>query len=87
MIRKTKTDRAVDALGASQPRAPTKLALLLAELGRADGASIAELTAATGWQPHSVRGTIAGTLKKRGHTAMSDVVDGVRRYRLIGAAQ
>ena len=87
MIRKTKTDRAVDALGASQPRAPTKLALLLAGLGRADGASIAELTAATGWQPHSVRGAIAGKLRKKGHVTMSDVVDVVRRYRLTGAAQ
>jgi len=29
------------------------------------GASIDEIVAATGWQPHTVRGAIAGALKKR----------------------
>ena len=45
------------------------------------GASIAELVAATGWQQHSVRGALAGALKKRGLTITSDKIDGVRRYR------
>jgi hypothetical protein len=39
---------------------------------------------ATGWQQHSVRGALAGALKKRGHTINSDKVDGVRRYRIAG---
>ena len=34
-------------------------------LKRKSGASIIEITAATGWQPHSVRGAISGALKKK----------------------
>ncbi len=37
-----------------------------AMLRRRTGASIAEIMAATGWQPHSVRGALAGALKQRG---------------------
>jgi hypothetical protein len=36
---------------------------------------------ATGWQQHSVRGAMAGTLKKkRGLAITSEKVEGVRRY-------
>ena len=45
------------------------------------GASIAEIMAATGWQQHSVRGAIAGALKKRGLAITSDKASGTRRYR------
>ena len=43
-----------------------------------------ELTAATGSQEHSVRGFLAGTLKKKlGYAVPSEPgVDGVRRYRI-----
>jgi hypothetical protein len=44
------------------------------------GASIAEMMTATGWQQHSVRGALAGALKKR-LTITSTKVDGERRYR------
>ena len=46
-------------------RAGTKQAALIAMLRSADGATVAEIAAATGWQPHTVRGAIAGALKKR----------------------
>ncbi len=50
------------------PATETKIDKLLALLGHPEGAGISELTAATGWQPHSVRGAIAGTIKKKlGH--------------------
>ena len=70
------------------PRASaTKLDTLVSLLSRADGANIAELSAATAWQPHSVRGAIAGTLKKkRGLPITAVTADGVRRYRIDGAA-
>lgn len=63
-------------------RDPTKLAILKEHLSRARGASIAELTEATGWQPHSVRGAMSGALKAKGLVIVSDVNDGVRRYRI-----
>jgi hypothetical protein len=63
----------------------SKLDTLVALLRRTSGATIAELASATGWQNHSVRGALAGTLKKKGHTIASEVVDGVRRYRIAEA--
>lgn len=64
-----------------QAKAPIKLDRVAALLQRSEGASIAEIMAATGWQQHSVRGAMAGALKKRGHVITSDKVDGTRRYR------
>ncbi len=64
--------------------APSKLTQIVALLSRAQGASLAELTAATGWQPHSVRGALAGALKRKGHVILSEKIDDARRYR-IGA--
>ena len=42
-----------------------KAAKVLALLERPEGASLKELVAATGWQAHSVRGFISGSLKKK----------------------
>ena len=46
-------------------REGTKQAALVAMLRRPEGATIAEVVEATGWQPHTVRGALAGVLKKR----------------------
>ena len=59
---------------------PSRLDQLASLLKRDDGASIAEMTEATGWQQHSVRGAMAGALKKRGLAISSEKIDGVRRY-------
>ncbi len=49
------------------------------------GATIAALTKATGWQPHSVRGFLAGVVRKRFKLDLqSAVVEGVRVYRIRG---
>lgn len=58
-------------------------------LARRDGATLAELVAATEWQPHSVRGFLSGTVKKKlGLTLVSSRDDnGSRRYRLDGTAK
>lgn len=69
-------------------RTGTKTALLIDLLKRKDGASIDEIVAATGWQAHSVRGAISGTLKKKlGLTVASEKrEDRGRVYRITGAA-
>ncbi len=67
----------------TKPRA-TKRDAMLKLLRRKKGASLAELMSATGWQAHSVRGAIAGSLKKSGATIVSEKIDGGgRRYRLV----
>jgi hypothetical protein len=72
----------------SPPRESTgsKLGQILGMLARPGGASIAALATATGWQPHSVRGALAGSLKRKGHVIQSEKTEGERRYR-IGAAK
>ncbi len=66
-------------------RAGTKTARLIALLRRKDGATIADLIEVTGWQAHSVRGALSGTLKKKlGLAVASDKVDGRGRvYSII----
>ncbi len=79
--------QAADAASAPAPVAtPTKLEQIVAMLSRPEGASLAELVAATGWQAHSVRGALAGSLKRKGFTILSEKLDGARHYR-IGAGQ
>lgn len=52
-------------------------------LRRSQGATINELSIATTWQPHSVRGFLSGTVKKRyGLKLTSEVIDGTRHYRV-----
>lgn len=69
---------------AAPPRANTKLATLVGALRTKKGATIEDLTEATGWQAHSVRGAISGALKKKqGLNVTSTVVDGRGRvYRI-----
>lgn len=68
---------------APAPKAETKGAIVEAMLRRPEGATSAQLEAATGWQAHSIRGFFAGTLKKKkGLTVTSEKTDGVRTYRL-----
>lgn len=46
-------------------RAGTKQAQIIAMLQRPEGATVAEMVEATGWLAHTVRGSIAGALKKK----------------------
>jgi hypothetical protein len=62
----------------------TKQQTCLDLLGRRDGATLEDLEQATGWQKHSVRGFLAGAVKKKlGLTLISEKPDtGARRYRV-----
>jgi hypothetical protein len=77
-------DPAPSASPEAAGRPGTKSDAITALLKRETGATLEELTAATGWQAHSVRGFLAGTLKKKlGYTVESERGgDGVRRYRI-----
>lgn len=68
------------------PRTPSKLSIIIEMLKRREGSTINDLSAATGWQTHSVRGFLSGTVKKRlGLTLTSETTDkSGRRYRIIG---
>jgi len=76
-------DRTADK-PARKMREGSKQAQLIAMLGRAKGASIDEVVDALCWQPHTVRGAIAGALKKKlGLNVTSEKVDGRGRvYRI-----
>lgn len=67
------------------PRAGSKAATVIAMLEREGGATVAQISEVTEWLPHSVRGFFAGALKKKhGLSVASEMVDGVRVYRLAG---
>lgn len=64
----------------------TKAEQISTLLRKQDGASLAELMKATGWQQHSLRGYMSGTLVKRqGLTVTSTKIDGERRYRIVSS--
>jgi len=62
----------------------TKQERVLTLLSQPDGASIEEMMQATDWQQHSVRGFLAGTVKKKLGFSLTSLKldDGVRRYRI-----
>ena len=67
------------------PRRPGKIDKVIAMMRRPKGASIVELSKATDWQAHSVRGAISGTIKKKhGLKVISEKSGDVRTYRIAG---
>jgi hypothetical protein len=72
------------AASKSSALASGKLGQIIRLLQRAKGATIDDLTEATGWQAHSVRGAISGQLRKRHGLAVNATPDASRGlvYRL-----
>ncbi|MFC0218007.1 DUF3489 domain-containing protein [Pseudochelatococcus lubricantis] len=64
--------------------AQKKTDIVLKKLRLARGVTIAQLAEVTGWQLHSVRGFLSGTVRKKlGLRLISDTGrDGIRRYRI-----
>jgi len=85
---------AIDKLKAkkSQPAASaaivpiSKQSTIITMLKRPKGSTIDELMEVTGWQRHSVHGTLSGVLKKRlGLRVTAELGDRGRTYRIAGA--
>lgn len=79
-----------EQVAAMVPAVPTekvksKAALVLEMLQRADGATLDELTAATGWLRHTMRAALTG-VRKKGHALTSEKLGGLRRYRIAAGA-
>lgn len=93
------TEIGLAAIGIEPGTAPTeqpapdaktsKQNTIVALLRRRQGASIAEMTAATGWLPHSVRGWMSGAAKKRLGLELVSEKDGsgTRRYHIAALRQ
>jgi hypothetical protein len=88
--RQTCGKRAVGTRSRTKPATgkQTKQQTCLDLLSRQEGATIEELQAATGWQQHSVRGFLAGAVKKKlGLALLSEKPDArPRRYRISDTA-
>lgn len=75
------------AVGGKQKVTKSDAVLKLLKGGK--GVTVAAMMAATGWQAHSVRGFLSGTVKKKMGLAISSEAgkDGVRRYRVQDVAK
>ncbi len=86
---KRKSSKAAGAVAASssrlvKARTGTKNAQVVAMLRDQAGTTIAAIMAATGWQQHSVRGFLAGVVRKKlGLNLVSEPGEGGRVYRIV----
>lgn len=75
--------------GSSKALATSKTETVIRMLKSGKGATVAAMMEAAGWQAHSVRGFLSGTVKKKMGLAVSSEAgkDGVRRYRVQDVAK
>lgn len=85
---KPKQSKTASAKPSPSARPMTKQSVLIGLLQRKRGATVEEIMEQTGWQAHSVRGAISGTLKKKlGLSVTSEQVENRGRvYRIAGQA-
>ena len=82
---KSTVSKTTNASAAPAPARQTKASDVVTLLQRKSGATLAELTAATGWLPHTTRAALTG-LRKKGHVIAKDKRDDVTCYRIDAAA-
>ncbi|RVQ64983.1 DUF3489 domain-containing protein [Croceicoccus ponticola] len=63
----------------------SKIDMVIALLRCEDGATLAEMIAATGWLPHTTRAVLTG-LRKKGHVIEKSKRDDVTCWRITGEA-
>ena len=74
----------VTPAAAALPRPGGKLAMLLDAVARPDGATLADLTAASGWLPHTTRAAIT-RLRQRGYDVRLATMGTRKAYHLVPA--
>jgi hypothetical protein len=93
--RRTKHSRAATRTGKSSQRTsaapgsargPTKQAIVIDLLQRQEGASLADLVAATGWLPHTTRAAL-NRLRQAGHVLTKTTSESGAVYRIATAAR
>jgi len=78
-----KGKKAAKAKEAAAPREGSKTAQVIAMLQRKNGATLPEIVKTMGWQKHTVRGFMAGAMKKAGFTVESFKPEGGdRTYKI-----
>lgn len=78
-----KAKKPAKARESAGPREGSKTAQVVAMLQRKNGATLAEIMDKMGWQKHTVRGFMAGPMKKAGFTVESFKPEGGERtYRI-----
>jgi hypothetical protein len=81
--RAPRSKKAAQAQNTAAPRKGSKTAQVVSMLQRKSGATIAEIMKTMGWQRHTVRGFIAGAMRKAGYQVESFRPEGGERtYRI-----
>src|ERR1700736_839363 len=82
--RRKKTRDEAPQRSAKPNRGASKQARVIEMVRRRQGANVATIIKATGWQPHSVRGFLAGVVRnKLGLTLVSEKAGEQRVYRIV----
>jgi hypothetical protein len=85
-LAKAAAPRAPRMRAPAAPARPSKKAAIVALLERPDGAAISDLTAATGWQVHSVRAALTGLRKEGKELVRAKDAAGTTHYWLAANA-
>jgi len=83
------TNQKTPKLAQPKKQITSKKQNIISLLKRKSGVSLAELCDKTGWQPHSIRGFLSGTLHKKMQCNLKSTINkkGTRIYHLISSPE